>query len=70
MRTIESEKHKESKTVLTLTDENGEYSVGPMHSDVTVEVTAKKEGYVLTEAEEKGNFVAMKLGQITVKVFF
>lgn len=51
-----------------MTEENGAYSVGPMHSDVRVEVTAKKDGYVLTEREEKGNFVAMKLGQITIKV--
>ena len=68
VRTLESEKHRESKTILALTDENGVYSVGPMHSDIKFEVFAKKDGYVLSEAKEKGNFVAMKLGQITIKV--
>ena len=68
VKTHESEKHKESKTILTMTDEDGFYSVGPMHSDVTYDVSAKKDGYVLSEANDKGNFVATKLGQITVKV--
>jgi len=68
VKTHESEKHKESKLILTMTDEDGFYSVGPMHSDVKYDVSARKDGYVLSEANEKGNFVAMKLGQITVKV--
>ena len=68
MKTLETEKHKESKTIVTFTDDNGAYSVGPMHSDIKVEVSAKKDGYVLSDAKEKGSFTAMKLGQITIKV--
>ncbi|XP_065063389.1 BOS complex subunit NOMO1-like [Rhopilema esculentum] len=68
VKTSPTENHKESRTIATLTDESGAYSVGPMHSDILFEVSAKKAGYVISETSTKGTFAAMKLGQITVKI--
>lgn len=58
-----------AKVVNVLTDEAGQYRVGPMHSDVVYDVTAVKEGYHITPKEgETGSFVAQRLSKITVKV--
>jgi len=63
-----SEKYA-SKSIEILSDEQGKFRVGPMHSDITYEVSASKEGYLITPQQDNpGNFIAQKLGFITVKV--
>lgn len=63
-----SEKYA-SKTIKILTDQYGKYRIGPMHSDIDYDITSSKEGYLIKpHVENSGNFIAQKLGFITVKV--
>ncbi|XP_074644327.1 BOS complex subunit NOMO3-like isoform X2 [Tubulanus polymorphus] len=58
-----------SEVMTTVSDAKGKYSVGPLHDDTKYFVTAKKDGYIMTEIDGKlGHFKAFKLGQIDVKV--
>ncbi|XP_072048765.1 LOW QUALITY PROTEIN: BOS complex subunit NOMO1-like [Amphiura filiformis] len=51
------------------TDQNGKYRVGPLPDTAEYTVTAVMNGYILTQVEgQQTNFVASKLGDITVKV--
>uniref|UniRef100_A0AAY4ATN9 Nodal modulator 1 n=1 Tax=Denticeps clupeoides TaxID=299321 RepID=A0AAY4ATN9_9TELE len=55
--------------ITVLTDENGAYSVGPLHSDLEYDISANKEGYVLTLVEDtKGDFNAFALAGITFEI--
>eukprot|EP00823_Brevimastigomonas_motovehiculus_P003212 TRINITY_DN1945_c0_g1_i2.p1 TRINITY_DN1945_c0_g1~~TRINITY_DN1945_c0_g1_i2.p1 ORF type:complete len:920 (-),score=234.96 TRINITY_DN1945_c0_g1_i2:5-2764(-) len=55
--------------VQVVTDERGHYHAGPLHDDLSYTVSAVAEGYYLREiAGEKGNFTALKLGQVNVMV--
>lgn len=63
-----SEKYS-SKVIEVLTDQQGKYRVGPMHSDLEYDITASKAGYqIAPQPNSLGCFLAQKLGFITVKV--
>ncbi|XP_065096075.1 BOS complex subunit NOMO1 [Paramisgurnus dabryanus] len=64
-------KENEATTPLitVLTDENGSYSVGPLHSDSQYYISASKEGFVLTNVEGKtGDFKAFALAGVTFEI--
>ncbi|RMX43282.1 hypothetical protein pdam_00020157 [Pocillopora damicornis] len=51
------------------TDTNGKYRVGPLHGGVEYSLAASKAGFVLSPAAgKKGDFQALKLGQIDITV--
>ncbi|XP_051568464.1 nodal modulator 1-like [Myxocyprinus asiaticus] len=51
------------------TDASGTYSVGPLHSDSQYDVSASKEGFVLTPVEGKtGDFKAFALAGVTFEI--
>ncbi|KAL7891014.1 hypothetical protein AOLI_G00004900 [Acnodon oligacanthus] len=55
--------------ITVLTDETGTYSVGPLHSDLQYEISASKEGFVLTPVEGKiGDFKAFALAGVTFEI--
>ncbi|XP_062854165.1 BOS complex subunit NOMO1 [Trichomycterus rosablanca] len=52
-----------------LTDESGMYSVGPLHSDLKYDISASKEGFVLTPVEGKPeDFKAFALAGVTFEI--
>ncbi|ELT93278.1 hypothetical protein CAPTEDRAFT_179513 [Capitella teleta] len=62
-------KGSEDNKIEVTSDAKGSYRVGPLHSHTEYDVSAVKEGYVLTAIEGKqGQFRAFKLGQISVTV--
>ncbi|XP_063064130.1 BOS complex subunit NOMO1 [Engraulis encrasicolus] len=55
--------------VIVLTDESGAYSVGPLHSDQEYDISANKEGFVLTPVEgTPGDFKAFALAGVTFEI--
>ncbi|ROL41813.1 Nodal modulator 1 [Anabarilius grahami] len=55
--------------IAVLTDETGTYSVGPLHSDSLYDISASKEGFVLTPVEGKtGDFKAFALAGVTFEI--
>ncbi|KAI7807708.1 BOS complex subunit NOMO1 [Triplophysa rosa] len=55
--------------ITVLTDESGTYSVGPLHSDSQYDISASKEGFVLTPVEGKtGYFKAFALAGVTFEI--
>ncbi|TRZ04195.1 hypothetical protein DNTS_011991 [Danionella cerebrum] len=55
--------------VTVLTDQTGAYSVGPLHSDSQYEISASKEGFVLTPVEgDTGDFKAFALAGVTFQI--
>ena len=46
------------------------YRAGPLHSGVQYDVTAEKEGYILTKKDGSSDFQAFKLGEVKVQVNF
>ncbi|XDV36118.1 hypothetical protein PO909_005962 [Leuciscus waleckii] len=55
--------------ITVLTDETGSYSVGPLHSDSLYDISASKEGFVLTPVEGKtGDFKAFALAGVTFEI--
>ncbi|XP_007258520.3 nodal modulator 1 [Astyanax mexicanus] len=55
--------------ITVLTDERGTYSVGPLHSDLQYDISASKEGFVLTPVEEQtGDFKAFALAGVTFEI--
>ncbi|XP_043945088.1 nodal modulator 1-like isoform X1 [Protopterus annectens] len=63
------EKGADSPLITVVTDEQGSYSVGPLHSDLEYTVTAEKEGFVLTKMEGTvGDFKALALAGVTFEI--
>uniref|UniRef100_A0A3B3ZX66 Uncharacterized protein n=1 Tax=Periophthalmus magnuspinnatus TaxID=409849 RepID=A0A3B3ZX66_9GOBI len=55
--------------ITVATNENGAYSVGPLHSDRQYDITASKEGFVLSPVEgTQGDFKAFALAGVTFKI--
>uniref|UniRef100_A0A673H3X6 Nodal modulator 1-like n=1 Tax=Sinocyclocheilus rhinocerous TaxID=307959 RepID=A0A673H3X6_9TELE len=55
--------------ITVLTDETGTYSVGPLHSDSLYDISASKEGFVLTAVEgNTGDFKAFALAGVTFEI--
>lgn len=55
--------------ITVLTDEHGTYSVGPLHGDLQYDISASKEGFVLTPVEGKPeDFKAFALAGITFEI--
>jgi len=58
-----------TSSIITIqTTEAGSFRAGPLHSGVQYEVSAEKEGYVLTKKEGATDFQAFKLGEVKVQV--
>lgn len=56
-------------TTTVLTNAQGSYRVGPLHSNLRYDLSASKEGFILNPVyEHKGHFKAIKLGQIEIKI--
>ncbi|GFR78590.1 nodal modulator 1 [Elysia marginata] len=52
-----------------VTDATGKYRVGPLHADKQYQVTADKEGYVMSKTDKDPmSFRAFKLGEISVQM--
>lgn len=49
-------------------DKLGKFLVGPLDSELTYEVSAEKEGYILKKLEKLGHFKAFKLAEVKVYV--
>ncbi|KAF5902948.1 nodal modulator 1-like, partial [Clarias magur] len=55
--------------ITVLTDISGSYSVGPLHSDLQYDISASKEGFVLTPVEGKSeDFKAFALAGVTFEI--
>uniref|UniRef100_A0A671LJX7 Nodal modulator 3-like n=1 Tax=Sinocyclocheilus anshuiensis TaxID=1608454 RepID=A0A671LJX7_9TELE len=55
--------------ITVLTDETGTYSVGPLHSDSLYDISASKEGFVLTAVEgNTGDFKAFALAGVSFEI--
>ncbi|KAF4080021.1 hypothetical protein AMELA_G00165660 [Ameiurus melas] len=55
--------------ITVLTDLSGTYSVGPLHSDLQYDISASKEGFVLTPVEGKSeDFKAFALAGVTFEI--
>uniref|UniRef100_A0A672R3D4 Nodal modulator 1-like n=1 Tax=Sinocyclocheilus grahami TaxID=75366 RepID=A0A672R3D4_SINGR len=55
--------------ITVLTDDTGTYSVGPLHSDSLYDISASKEGFVLTPVEgNTGDFKAFALAGVTFEI--
>ncbi|KAG7485675.1 nodal modulator 1-like [Solea senegalensis] len=55
--------------ITVATDEMGAYSVGPLHSDRQYDISASKEGFVLSPVEgTRGDFKAFALAGVTFKI--
>ncbi|XP_041958584.1 LOW QUALITY PROTEIN: nodal modulator 1 [Alosa sapidissima] len=64
-----SKKGVAEPVVTVLTDDNGAYSVGPLHSDQEYDISASKEGFVLTPVEgAAGDFKAFALAGVTFEI--
>uniref|UniRef100_A0A2I9LPE9 Nodal modulator n=1 Tax=Centruroides hentzi TaxID=88313 RepID=A0A2I9LPE9_9SCOR len=49
-------------------DKLGKFSVGPLDSELSYEVSAEKEGYILKRLDKLGHFKAFKLAEVNVFV--
>uniref|UniRef100_A0A8D3A306 Nodal modulator 1-like n=1 Tax=Scophthalmus maximus TaxID=52904 RepID=A0A8D3A306_SCOMX len=55
--------------ITVATNENGAYNVGPLHSDRQYDISASKEGFVLSPVEgTQGDFKAFALAGVTFKI--
>lgn len=64
-----SERGAAAPLITVATDERGAYSVGPLHSDRHYDISASKEGFVLSPLEGKqGDFKAFALAGVTFKI--
>ncbi|XP_057699826.1 BOS complex subunit NOMO1 [Corythoichthys intestinalis] len=64
-----SERGATSPLITVATNENGAYSVGPLHSNIQYDISAIKEGFVLTHVDgSQGDFKAFALAGITFKI--
>ncbi|KAM8842505.1 BOS complex subunit NOMO1 [Synchiropus picturatus] len=64
-----SEKGAAETLVTVVTNEQGAYSVGPLHSDRQYDISANKEGFVLSPVEgSEGDFKAFALAGVTFKI--
>lgn len=64
-----TERGATSPLITVATNEMGTYSVGPLHSDRLYDVTASKEGFVLSPVEgTQGDFKAFALAGVTFKI--
>ncbi|XP_019744926.1 nodal modulator 1 [Hippocampus comes] len=64
-----SERGAATPLITVATNENGAYSVGPLHSDRQYDISASKEGFVLSHMEgTQGDFKAFALAGITFKI--
>uniref|UniRef100_A0A8C8C9B5 Nodal modulator n=1 Tax=Oncorhynchus tshawytscha TaxID=74940 RepID=A0A8C8C9B5_ONCTS len=64
-----TERGAKAPLVTVATNENGAYSVGPLHSDRHYDVSASKEGFILSTVEgTQGDFKAFALAGVTFKI--
>ncbi|XP_061844241.1 BOS complex subunit NOMO1 [Nerophis lumbriciformis] len=64
-----SEKGAAAPLITVATNEMGAYSVGPLHSDRKYDISASREGFVLSHvAGSQGDFKAFALAGITFKI--
>ncbi|CAN9509958.1 unnamed protein product [Ophioblennius macclurei] len=64
-----SERGAAAPLITVATNENGAYSVGPLHSDRQYDISASKEGFVLSPVEgTQGDFKAFALAGVTFKI--
>uniref|UniRef100_A0A3Q3IUZ5 Prealbumin-like fold domain-containing protein n=1 Tax=Monopterus albus TaxID=43700 RepID=A0A3Q3IUZ5_MONAL len=64
-----SERGAAAPLITVATNEMGVYSVGPLHSDRQYEISASKEGFVLSPVEgTQGDFKAFALAGVTFKI--
>ncbi|KAM9314632.1 BOS complex subunit NOMO1 [Pholidichthys leucotaenia] len=64
-----TERGAASPLITVATNEMGAYSVGPLHSDRQYDISASKEGFVLSPVEgTRGDFKAFALAGITFKI--
>ncbi|XP_061085827.1 BOS complex subunit NOMO1 [Conger conger] len=64
-----SERGAATPLITVATNENGAYSVGPLHSDLQYDISASKEGFVLTPVEgTQGDFKAFALAGVTFEI--
>ncbi|KAM7393772.1 hypothetical protein PAMP_020621 [Pampus punctatissimus] len=64
-----SEKGAAAPLITVATNEMGAYSVGPLHSDRQYDISASKEGFVLSPVEgTQGDFKAFALAGVTFKI--
>uniref|UniRef100_A0A673CE32 Nodal modulator n=1 Tax=Sphaeramia orbicularis TaxID=375764 RepID=A0A673CE32_9TELE len=64
-----TEKGAAAPLITVATNEMGAYSVGPLHSDRQYDITASKEGFVLSPVEgTQGDFKAFALAGVTFRI--
>ncbi|KAM7418652.1 hypothetical protein PAMA_015993 [Pampus argenteus] len=64
-----TEKGAAAPLITVATNEMGAYSVGPLHSDRQYDISASKEGFVLSPVEgTQGDFKAFALAGVTFKI--
>uniref|UniRef100_A0A1A8V1N5 Nodal modulator n=1 Tax=Nothobranchius furzeri TaxID=105023 RepID=A0A1A8V1N5_NOTFU len=64
-----SERGAAAPLITVATNEVGAYSVGPLHSDRQYDITAKREGFVLSPVDgAPGDFKAFALAGVTFKI--
>ncbi|XP_034043318.1 nodal modulator 1 [Thalassophryne amazonica] len=64
-----SERGAAAPLITVATNENGAYRVGPLHSDRHYDISANKEGFVLSTVDgTRGDFKAFALAGVTFKI--
>uniref|UniRef100_A0A3P9MQS5 Nodal modulator n=1 Tax=Oryzias latipes TaxID=8090 RepID=A0A3P9MQS5_ORYLA len=64
-----TERGASAPLITVATNDVGAYSVGPLHSDRSYDISARKEGFVLSPAEgTRGDFKAFALAGVTFKI--
>ncbi|KAJ7333033.1 Nodal modulator [Desmophyllum pertusum] len=64
---ITSGGEKPTTEITVETDNDGKYRVGPLHGGIEYSLAASKAGFILSPvADKKGDFQALKLGQIDI----
>ncbi|CAB1344572.1 unnamed protein product [Coregonus sp. 'balchen'] len=64
-----TERGAQAPLITVATNENGAYSVGPLHSDRQYDISASKEGFILSPVEgNQGDFKAFALAGVTFKI--
>uniref|UniRef100_A0A674CCU5 Nodal modulator n=1 Tax=Salmo trutta TaxID=8032 RepID=A0A674CCU5_SALTR len=64
-----TERGAKAPLITVATNENGAYSVGPLHSDRHYDISASKEGFILSTVEgTQGDFKAFALAGVTFKI--
>ncbi|KAL4624511.1 nodal modulator 1-like [Arapaima gigas] len=64
-----SERGASTPLITVLTNERGAYSVGPLHSNLEYDISASKEGFVLTSVDgTQGDFKAFALAGVTFEI--